>query len=150
VIWGGLNGLYQVIYMIIEAPRKWLGKLLRLPKALSTFLSVLLTFHLVGLAWVFFRASSLDNALSVLNRIWGALPQFPMLISSYNWTGEFYLSIGLIAFLMGVEILDERKSMSRRLAEGPAIIRWAFYYAVGFSLLVIGMWGTQGFVYMNF
>ena len=150
VIWGGLNGLYQVIHTAIEAPRRWLANHIRLPGVLTTLMSVLLTFHLVGLAWVFFRASSIDNALGVLKRIWSSLPQLPALLTNYNWDTEFYLSLGLIVFLMGVEILDEKKPMSRRLADGPAIVRWAFYYAVGFSLLVIGMWGTHGFVYMNF
>ncbi len=150
VIWGGLNGLYQVIHTAIEAPRRWMANHIRLPGILTTLMSVFLTFHLVGLAWVFFRASSIDNALGVLKRIWTALPQLPTLLVSYNWDTEFYLSLGLIVFLMGVEILDEKKPMSRRLADGPAIVRWTFYYAVGFSLLVIGMWGTQGFVYMNF
>ena len=150
VVWGGLNGLYQVIHTAIEAPRQWLAKHIRLPAALTTLMSVFLTFHLVGIAWVFFRASSIDNALAVLKRIWTSLPQLPMLLANYNWSGEFYLSLGLISFLIGVEILDEKKPISRRLAEGPAIVRWGFYYAIGFSLLVIGMWGTQGFVYMNF
>lgn len=150
VVWGGLNGLYQVIHTVIEAPRKWISIRVRLPRDLTTLMSVFLTFHLVGIAWVFFRASSIDNALAVLKRIWMSLPQLPMLIENYNWSGEFYLSLGLIIFLLGVEMLDEKKPVSQRLAEGPAIVRWAFYYAVGFSLLVIGMWGTQGFVYMNF
>jgi alginate O-acetyltransferase complex protein AlgI len=150
VVWGGLNGLYQVIHTVIETPRRWLAKHIHLPAALTTLMSVLLTFHLVGIAWVFFRADSIDNAMAVLKRIWGSLPQLPTLMASYNWSSEFYLSLALIAFLMSVEVLDERRPMSQRLAEGPAVVRWAFYYAVGFSLLVIGMWGTQGFVYMNF
>ncbi len=150
VVWGGLNGLYQLIHTLFETPRHWLAKQIRLPSALTTLLSILLTFHLIGLAWVFFRAPSIDNALAVLKRIWSSLPQLPTLLASYNWSNEFYLSLGLIVFLMGVEILEEKKPMSQRLADGPAIVRWAFYYAVGFSLLVIGMWGTQGFVYMNF
>ncbi|MBD25269.1 MAG: acyltransferase [Candidatus Marinimicrobia bacterium] len=150
VIWGGLNGLYQVVHSAIERPRKWISSHINLPGILTTLMSVLLTFHLVGVAWVFFRASSISNALAVLKRIWSSLPQLPGLLTSYNWNTEFFLSLALIIFLMVVEMLDERKPMSKRLADGPAIIRWAFYYTVGFSLLVIGMWGTQGFVYMNF
>ena len=39
-----------------------------LRRALATFL----TFHYVCLAWVFFRATSFDNALAILRRLAGA------------------------------------------------------------------------------
>ncbi len=150
VIWGGLNGLYQVIQLATAAPRHWLAARWRLPAALSGFLSILLTFHLVGLSWVFFRADSLGTAFSVLSRIVGAIPQFPKLIAAYHPTTEFYLSVGLILLLMSVEALDEVRPISSRLIKAPLALRWGAYLAVMFSVLIIGRWGTTGFVYMKF
>jgi hypothetical protein len=121
-----------------------------MPVWLASFIAIFVTFHAVALAWVFFRASSVKSAWAVLTKIYGAIPQLPTLVAGYNWTGEFYLSVGLIGFLMTVEILDERKPVSARLLAMPRVFRWAFYYAIVFAILVIGVWNTKGFVYMSF
>jgi len=56
VIWGALHGLALVVH------RLWQGLQIRMPAALAW----LLTFLFVNLAWVFFRAKTLDDALRVL------------------------------------------------------------------------------------
>jgi D-alanyl-lipoteichoic acid acyltransferase DltB (MBOAT superfamily) len=147
IIWGGLNGLYQVIYSLLAAPRRVFAKM---PQWLASLIAILITFHAITLAWIFFRASSVNSAWAVLTKISGALPQLPTLLAAYKPTGEFYLSIGLIFTLLVVEFFDEKKLVSQRLLAMPRPIRWAFYYAVIFAILVIGVWNTKGFVYMSF
>ena len=73
VIWGGLHGLYLAIN------HAWQGLRLRLGQNPATPLSrpmhaaaVLLTFLAVTVAWVFFRADSLDSALAMLHAMAGA------------------------------------------------------------------------------
>jgi len=72
VIWGGLHGLYLAVH------RAWTGGARNVPKpavpatALGWarhFASVVLTFHLVCLAWVFFRARDLNAALAYLQAL---------------------------------------------------------------------------------
>jgi alginate O-acetyltransferase complex protein AlgI len=150
VMWGGLNGLYQITHAALATPRRWLSEHVHLPKAVTTTLAVLLTFHLITLAWIFFRASTISSAFTIISRLWGAVPQLPMLINVYHPTSEFYLSIGLIVFLMVIEIFDELKPMSARLLGVARPLRWTFYYAVIFLVLVLGVWNTKGFVYMQF
>lgn len=147
IIWGGLNGLYQILHGLLSAPRRVFTKM---PAWLSTFLAIFITFHAVTLAWVFFRATSVKSAWAVLTKIYGALPQLPTLVKGYTFTGEFYLSLGLIVFLMTVELFDERAPVSQRLLAMPRAVRWAFYYAVILAIVVIGVWNTKGFVYMSF
>jgi alginate O-acetyltransferase complex protein AlgI len=68
VIWGGLHGLYLVInhgWQSLTSGR-------RAPAALSPWLkglSVLLTFVAVVVAWVFFRADSVTDALAILTQM---------------------------------------------------------------------------------
>ncbi len=70
VIWGGLHGLYLVIN---QGWRALLGHrapaLSRNPayKLASWFLTLFVVIH----AWVFFRATSLSGAWSILNAMWG-------------------------------------------------------------------------------
>jgi alginate O-acetyltransferase complex protein AlgI len=150
VMWGGLNGLYQVLYVLTARPRAWLGSVIRLPGWLSAVLSALLTFHLVLVAWIFFRAASLADALTVLTRISQALPRLPDLIRNYPFSGGVVLSIGLIGFLLAVELVDEHRPMWVILRTRPVYQRWAVYYALLGALLLLGTWNLNQFVYMQF
>ncbi len=148
VIWGALNGLYQVLYHVLAGPRKALGG--RLPVWLWSALGIALTFHLVLLSWVFFRASSVQQAWSILARIFGSLGLLPALLPAYNWNAAFWTSLGLIAVLVLIELLDEFRSLWSWLAARPIALRWGFYYALAACLLLIGNWGMTQFVYMQF
>lgn len=148
VIWGGLNGFYQVLYFMLAGVRERLARIM--PAWLWDGLAVLLTFHLILLAWVFFRADSLTQAWTVITRIFGAIPQMPVLLANYPWTGGFWLAAGLILFLILVETLDELRDLWGWLAARPAALRWGFYYVLLGCLAVIGQWGMREFVYMQF
>lgn len=148
IVWGALNGLYQVVYLMTAAPRRMLARMM--PKTLWSALSLLLTFNLIVVAWVFFRAASLDQALAVIGRIWDALPMLPGLLAAYVWTPSLLLSIGLIAVLMAIEVLDEFRPLWDWLAARPVVLRWGFSYALIGALLLIGQWGMTRFIYMQF
>jgi alginate O-acetyltransferase complex protein AlgI len=60
------------------------------------------------------------------------------------------VSLMLIGVLLGVEALDERRSMWDRLSAKPVYVRWAAYYALVVCLLVLGVWNLRQFVYMQF
>ena len=75
VIWGALHGAYVVF-------NRWLSKISALqgsPKGLPRIFKVLITFHLVLLAWIFFRANSLSDAWYIVTH----LADFPEINSSY-------------------------------------------------------------------
>jgi D-alanyl-lipoteichoic acid acyltransferase DltB (MBOAT superfamily) len=67
VVWGAIHGSYLVGERIVKA--KWRGHELGLPPNLVKVLQWILTFNVVCLAWVFFRAQSVDGAFSVLGRL---------------------------------------------------------------------------------
>jgi len=152
LVWGALNGFYQWVGLAVAPVRRWFAA--RSPQfAASTpmlVLQVLVTFHLIAVAWVFFRAASVGDAVLILQRIAGGLAQMPALLPRYPFTPEHYLGFGLIAFLVFVEVLDERRSIWKRLAAWPVALRWAAYYAVIFALLFLGRWQAREFIYMQF
>ncbi len=67
VFWGGLHGLWLGV-------NRWWNRRFgsALPGLPGKVLAILLTFHLVCLAWVFFRAQDLSAALDVLRRLPGS------------------------------------------------------------------------------
>jgi len=150
VIWGGLNGLYQVLALLTRGVRAKAAKVIRIPPAVGAILGGLLTFHLILISWVFFRAASVSDAFTVFSRIAGSASKLPMMFKTFPYTGEIYLSLGLIALLLVVEALDEWRSFWERLRTWPVYVRWPVYYALLFSLLVIGKWNLTQFVYMQF
>jgi D-alanyl-lipoteichoic acid acyltransferase DltB (MBOAT superfamily) len=152
LVWGALNGAYQWIALATRPLWRRLGELWpRVGRSLPlTVLRVLLTFHLILIAWVFFRAKSIGDALLILQKIGARLIEMPSLLAQYPFTAEHWLGFGLIGFLLVVEILDERRSTFRRLAAAPVALRWGVYYLAIFSLLILGRWQGREFIYMQF
>ena len=69
---GGLHGLFLVVNQLWQMARQRLsGHDLSRSSYLTHFLSVVITFVCVVVAWVFFRATNLDTALNVLNGMIG-------------------------------------------------------------------------------
>jgi D-alanyl-lipoteichoic acid acyltransferase DltB (MBOAT superfamily) len=66
VIWGGLHGVCLVVHQAWQAMRARLGGAVREPGRIEHFLATALTFLVVVVGWVFFRANSLDGALRML------------------------------------------------------------------------------------
>ncbi len=62
IIWGALNGLGRLLSLGFERTEFYVN---RMPKLLKQ----LLVFHFICLTWIFFRASTLNDAMIILKRI---------------------------------------------------------------------------------
>jgi D-alanyl-lipoteichoic acid acyltransferase DltB (MBOAT superfamily) len=152
LVWGALNGAYQ--WAGVATRPFWSGVGERLPRISQSLplqvLRVLLTFHLIAITWVFFRARSLGDAWLILKKIASNLIEIPSLLSRFPFTAEHYWAFALIAFLIGVEIVDERRSIFQRLAAAPVAVRWGLWYLAILALLLLGRWQAREFIYMQF
>jgi hypothetical protein len=72
------------------------------------------------------------------------------MFQTYRYGPEILLSFVLIACLLLVEALDERKDLWDRIRVKPTAIRWAYAYLLIFGLLIFGKWGLAQFIYMQF
>lgn len=149
VVWGGLNGLYQVIGSLRRRGRGTPVQRSGLSWARG-ILGGLVTFHLVLVTWVFFRATSIADAMTVLSRVGAAAPALPRLLIARLQDPTVQVSIALILLLLVVELLDDLRSMWARLEAKPVYWRWAAYYALLAMLVVMGNWNFAQFVYMQF
>ncbi len=150
--WGALNGLYQWAGLATRPLWRRVGDALpRLRDSAGlVVLRVVVTFHLIAISWIFFRAKSMGDALVILKKIGSRLLEIPSLIVGYPFTAEHVFGFGLIAFLLAVEILDERRPLRQRLAAAPVALRWGVYYVAIFGLLILGRWQAKEFIYMQF
>jgi alginate O-acetyltransferase complex protein AlgI len=71
VIWGGLHGLYLVINHGWHQCRKALGHDMERSTWLGRLASITITFIVVVIAWVFFRAENMNAALRILSGMAG-------------------------------------------------------------------------------
>lgn len=160
-VWGGLNGMYQVIGDLLKPIRKRLCELFDLNR--NSFghrlLSGLVTFVLIDFSWIFFRAQGIGAALKTirsiypLNNFWvifdGTL--FTLGVDSANFVVMF-LSLGALVF---ADICKNRKICIRKVILEQDW--WFRCLTVTLSVLVIfvfGVWGnisgnTQ-FIYFQF
>jgi len=158
VVWGGIHGSYLILSLMTRRFRERACLLTGLDRRpiLTKMFRVLVTFFLVCLAWIFFRASSLSEALYVLSQgwaawkdlfhgsVWGRPPfggplRFEFLIGS--------VSIGLLIF---VEVIQERFPWIEILSKTPGWVRWPIYYAGVLAILFLGNFGTKQFIYFQF
>ena len=161
VIWGGLNGLMQVIGDILKPTReKILGKL-RINTASfgQKLVRILLTFVLVDIAWVFFRATDLSSALDILKSsftVWNPWVLFDGTLYTLGLERiDFWVMILSILLLLGVDIIHANGIRIRdRILQQPLPVRWAVYYIAIFSILLFGIYGpgydAASFIYFQF
>lgn len=78
------------------------------------------------------------------------MPDIPGILAHYPFTADHLTGAVLIVLLLGIEVLDERRSVAERLAAMPRPVRWASYYAVIFAIVILGRWQGAEFIYMQF
>ncbi|MCF0052101.1 MBOAT family protein [Dyadobacter sp. LJ53] len=110
VIWGGLHGIFLCVERMF---RNWSGKRRKATAAtgeivlqatvipmrnknVSNFLLAMLTFFLVNVTWVFFRAPDFNKAILMLLCMFGVITQGPMLLSTPDMLKIAIVTIGLI------------------------------------------------------
>ena len=152
LVWGALNGAYLWAGLATRGLWRRIGE--ALPRVAASawprVLRIVITFHLILLSWVFFRAGSMHDALLVLQKIGARLTDLPHLLIIYPFNAEQLTGFGLIAFLVVYEIVDERRPVFQRLAAAPVALRWGAYYLGIFALLLFGRWQAKEFIYMQF
>jgi alginate O-acetyltransferase complex protein AlgI len=151
VIWGALHGLYLLAEIWTQGPRGRLTQRLGLDRHPGWLraLSMLLTFHLVTLAWIFFRANTLGDALYIVGHLfegWSLRGGFGLGVGVY----ELAIAAAALALMELVQWLQARGVAWPALAARPGWQRWATYYALGLAILIFGKFGTTEFIYFQF
>jgi alginate O-acetyltransferase complex protein AlgI len=152
VIWGLLHGFYLAFGFATRRFRE--GAVTRVfgwtPPAAVTFVRTFATFTLVSIAWVFFRAPSLQAAGEILSRSvagWGVSGQRPFV----DDPASLVLVSVLLLVVMWVEHKEPTSDARAWLAARPPVVRWMVYSAIGLTILLFGQLDRQQpFIYFQF
>ena len=152
IVWGGLHGLYLIGAIVLEPARRWFLRLLRVPAAghAARVAGIVITFHLVSLAWVFFRARSMGDAFLILRNLTYLEPLGRLTFEYPLGASDFTLAIMAMLGLVTAEALRGRFRLSAALAQGPGWVRWGVYYAAAFGILFLGVLNQSRFIYFQF
>lgn len=147
IVWGALHGMYYLLEYIGKMGLKRLNLADILQSRVYRLLKVPLVFGMVVFAWIFFRASSIHDAIYIVSKI-------------SCWEGELWwgsssvtslLSILLIALLLIIQLFQHKKYLGLydRQSRIPAWLS-----AIGILILLLGISllgvSSNAFIYFQF
>ncbi len=161
VIWGGLNGLYQVIGAETKKFREKCKRIFHIRSNTSSgkLLSMMITFLLVDFSWIFFRAATLGDAITVLKQLFSSFNPWVLFDGTLYTLGlsqiDFWVGVLAILVILIVDVLHERKVHIRKwILEQNLVFRWVIYFVTLFTILIFGFYGPNydaaQFIYFQF
>ena len=148
ILWGAIHGVALALHKLYMQIFEALGWRRKEPFKIQRFLGQIITFHLVCFAWIFFRADSMETALSVITQI------------SDHFTPEVFLQfvVGyknvLLLLLLGYLLHFTSKKQELRfrswLTDLPFIGQVSLFIVTIFLLIQIRSADAQPFIYFNF
>ena len=148
ILWGAIHGVALALHKLYMQIFDALGWRRKNPLKIQRFLGQIITFHLVCFAWIFFRADSMETALSVITQI------------SDHFTPEVFLQfvVGyknvLLLLLLGYLLHFTSKKQELRfrswLTDLPFIGQVCLFIVTVFLLIQIRSADAQPFIYFNF
>jgi alginate O-acetyltransferase complex protein AlgI len=155
IIWGLLHGTYLVVGLLTRTARAQFTSLTGLDRApfLKKLVQVGITFGLICFGWIFFRANSLTDALYIVTHLfsgWRLLTTQPQLVFIAGRPSLFVLCILLLIVLECVHLLERRVDFRTVLKLKPVWFRWAVYYSLAISIMLLGSLNAEPFIYFQF
>ncbi len=152
VAWGALHGAYMVLEQITKPAKAKLLQFTRLAKfpRVTQALEILLTFALVNIGWVFFRANTFSDATYILTHLFtGISLHFKGLNIGVGWV-DLGIVLGALAFMEFVHVIQEHKSIRQFMDTKPIALRWTVYVILIVAILVFGAHESAEFIYFQF
>jgi D-alanyl-lipoteichoic acid acyltransferase DltB (MBOAT superfamily) len=144
VVWGGLHGVGQVIGRVRRRWRTSHGRPAEPSSTGRVVLARVVTFNLVAVGWVFFRADSIASAFQVLGRLvhgWGE--------------GADLVTPAVVAAIAGMLALQNlprspAEVLQRSFSRVGPVLQGAALALVLFAITSLGPQGVTPFIYFQF
>lgn len=169
IIWGSLHGLLQVIEKLWKRFSSKLEKKNKVDtldagfnsdsprKAHNILMSIFkrgITFILVSITWVFFRAENIHQAIWILKVVFAGEKTTSLLAFGLDkW--NMLLLVVCIILLIFLDIFKEKGgNIVNYITNCKLPIRWVILYALIFSIIIFGIYGpgydASAFIYYKF
>jgi D-alanyl-lipoteichoic acid acyltransferase DltB (MBOAT superfamily) len=145
IVWGGLHGFYLIFSRFTLKIRLAITHALKIssfPKVHKA-IKTLIVFILVSIGWIFFRASSLDDAFYILRTILSDLtPELKIARFDVAAYSAFIFALEISLFILG---LNKIRSLLNK-----KVFRWSVYLMAIFIILFFGAFKNNQFIYFQF
>lgn len=154
VVWGLLHGVSIAIGVVTSPYKNKLVKWLGLNNLLLfNIWNCFVTFNLVSIAWVFFRANSINDAIyfisSVINVDHSKRSTLSDMLNTM-YQGRYTVMI-LFCLAIMTAIISALKHKNYHLESFGTISRWLIYFGMGYLIVVFGVVSVDpSFMYFRY
>ena len=137
IIWGGIHAVFYLTGVVTEKMQL---------NFIPRILKIVFTFFIVTIAWCFFRANTVSDALVLLKNVivWGG--GLPVVTD----TRSFYFLLCSLFMIFGYDLV-KYFDKTTRFNTIPLVARWMIYYFIIGWILLFGVFElSQQFIYFQF
>lgn len=151
IVWGALNGMYLVIGHATQELRQKSWARMGFPKPcfLRTVVGVIITFHLILFAWIFFRAGTLGHAREVISAMFSIQSGNVLLPAGLDLFNRVGLALAMV-FLATAQLLHSRYGLRQLVARLPLVCYVGLVCAGIASIFLWGRFTSHDFIYFQF
>ena len=146
ICWGMIHCFFLILYHWQQKPRKRLFKKLGITNdhTLVVITETIITLFIVMIAWIFFRANSIHQAIKYIDEMISP--------SLFSVPQVFPVNVSILATLfIFSEWLQRKKEHALQIDNLKVrIVRWIIYYGVVFLILLTLNDSQQSFIYSQF
>lgn len=136
IVWGGIHGAYYLIESKVK-------EIFTINDKIKNALGWFITFVIVCIAWIFFRADTVSDAYAFL------INSFSM---DYSYVLKPYklLVMAAMTFLLIFFDIAKKQSYFKNLYQKHIVLRWGFYYLIVLLIILFGNTQSAEFIYFQF
>ena len=148
ILWGALHGVFYLLEKISAPLREKLNTLPGSTGKIAAVLQIFVTFNLLSLAWIFFRAASIEDAFTILNNMFINF-SLPVRMMSSQFSTMLTGIFALVFIALELLLYWNSKNNYRISNSIPSYIKLPAYVV---GLLLISLFGVNSneFIYFHF
>ena len=162
IAWGAIHGIFHIIEEQLKPIKEKYLKKFNIKTSAFSFiiLEIIITFIIVDLAWIFFRAESIHDAIHYIQRIFTRIDLWTLFDGTlYNLgLNIFEMNILIIALLILISFdlvkYIRKESIFEFLSKQNLYFRWFVMLFLIFYIIVYGKYGAgfdpKQFIYFQF
>jgi len=146
VFWGLLHGVYLIGQRFLGPYYAWIIEKSKLPDFISKIILISIVFILTCVAWIFFRADSIEGAFFIIHKIFSFdCLDFRSVPGSFLVVRGFFL----IFVVVVVELISLRPDFINTIKNRP-FFRIAAFSSMLYVISLFGNFGSNVFIYFQF
>ena len=164
ITWGALNGFYLVFALWTRGYRARFAEAVGFNRRpiIAKGVRIALTFFLICVSWVFFRAANMSDALYILAHSADGLSQafsrgkllelvsLIRLACGGSLVNVLAPAVAIIIMEILHNIQEQGISIRQTVSSRPPIVRWSLYYGLVMATVLFGSYIPSQFIYFQF